>query len=122
MDTPGAVLLLTTDGRLSPLGMAGSTAGDLAVIRAALNCRNPEPWELADGLAVWFDTESDDYRPESPAATALCQTFTWPDDQPVYGPVVLTGGTDTDGRNLPLTAVNHRLLRCFIDGATSDAR
>ncbi|MFI6658051.1 DUF3846 domain-containing protein [Streptomyces sp. NPDC050523] len=98
--TPDA-LLITPEADIVPIDLP---EGDnrLIVMRAVLRCDRVDVVALTDQLDMWLDDEGLYNHPVNKLATLLAIRFGFTHQQ-YHGPVLLTGGADTDGDTVPLT-------------------
>lgn len=95
----------------------GSSGTRLAVLRAVIRCSLVDVVALTDGWDMWIDDEGLYNHPANPIATALARRFGFV-HQLYHGPVVITGGADSDGGTLPLTRASLLGLLSTLHGLT----
>ncbi|MCZ4098090.1 DUF3846 domain-containing protein [Streptomyces sp. H39-C1] len=98
--TPGA-LLITPEADIIPIDLPGSD-DRLVVMRAVIRCERVDVVALTNRLDMWLDDEGVYNHPVNKVATLLAMRFgfAW---QEYHGPVLLTGGADSEGETVPLS-------------------
>ncbi|MFI0743431.1 DUF3846 domain-containing protein [Streptomyces sp. NPDC021100] len=99
--TPDA-LLVTPQADFVPINLPGDTESRLVVLRSVLRCDYVDVVALTSQLDMWLDDEGLYNHPVNRIATALAARFGFV-YQDYHGPVLLTGGADSEGDTLPLT-------------------
>lgn len=104
------VARLAPDGVLQVLPMPADDL--LPALYEAIGCRLVEAVRLSESLTMWLDEEGMYAAPAvvNVPATWIAGLFGLT-HQPYFGVAVFTGGTDRDGRTLPLSAGDVGALR-----------
>jgi Domain of unknown function (DUF3846) len=109
VSTPGNAILITPEADIVPIALPTDPGERQAVMRAVIRCDRYNVVALTTRLDMWIDDEGIYNHPVNKLATALAvrHGFVW---QPYHGPVLLTGGADSDGETVPLTTDMVRAL------------
>lgn len=97
-------LLIAPTGDIVQINLPSGTRDQLTVMYSVLRCRNVACVGVSSSIHMWVDDEglySHTDEPNFPAVFFLSNFGQVV--QPIYGPVLLTGGSDEEGDTLPLS-------------------
>ncbi|THA53268.1 DUF3846 domain-containing protein [Streptomyces sp. A1136] len=95
-------LLVTPEAEVIPVDLPADTGERLTAMYSLIHCDNVDVVALTDQLDMWLDDEGLYTQRVNPLATLFAGRFgrTY---QSYHGPVLLTGGANSEGDTLPLT-------------------